>query len=86
MPKHHSHGISFGLDQWEMIKERAEREGVSYSQWVREGAFLRMFLEDLRENPELMSTAEELLAAFRVIGPEKVIERLQNNQIRKKTE
>lgn len=57
--------VRFGRDQWDFIAEVAQREGVSASQFIREGAFARAILYASRQNPRVLEEYEGLLEAAR---------------------
>jgi hypothetical protein len=49
--------IRFGRTAWERIQQAAHDEGVSASQYVREAALMRAFMQDYRAGTERDVTA-----------------------------
>jgi predicted DNA-binding protein len=52
--------IRFGRTAWERIQAAAHNEGVSASQYVREAALMRAFLQDYRRGEQSAVTAKDV--------------------------
>jgi uncharacterized protein (DUF1778 family) len=60
--------VRFGTEQIALIKEEAELEGVSASQFIRDAAYARAVLSAARRNATTVRMWDKLIAVVEVAG------------------
>jgi uncharacterized protein (DUF1778 family) len=64
--------VRFGTDQFSLVKDVAEAEGVSASQYVRDAAYARAILDAARRNATTVEMWDRLIAVVEEVGQDQL--------------
>src|SRR3954451_16261915 len=64
--------VRFGTDQFSLVKDVAEAEGVSASQYVLDAAYARAILDAARRNATTVEMWDRLIAVVEEVGQDQL--------------